>query len=255
MTLDKNGNYRIRTPENIELTFQIAGIGRRVLAHMVDVVIVSSLSFTMYLLTGIIIFVLTQSGANFKSLSEITSTWLFALVIIVSTLLNLGYYLFFEVRWQGQTPGKRWSQLRVIKDNGQPLDFQSAFIRNLIRLVDQTFLLGFVVVLFNGREKRLGDFAAGTLVIQENTRQIQTRPTIPDATVPFINLNKLSPQDFLYIEEYLNRRTALSPSARQQVSQRLAQRYRYLLGDDNATLDADTLLELLHSSYLRAGQE
>ena len=81
-----------------------------------------------------------------------------------------GYFVFFEVIWHGQTPGKRWVGLRVIKEGGYPLGFVDSVIRNVVRLADflpAYYMLGAIVMFIDPRSRRLGDLAAGTLVVRE----------------------------------------------------------------------------------------
>jgi len=242
--------YRIRTPENIELTFQLAGLGDRVLAQLIDLCITTSLFYSLWLLLGVLFFAGTLGGLNLSALSGSLSTFLLAMAIVASGLLNVAYYVYFELRWQGQTPGKRWSGLRVLRDNGQPLEFKSVLIRNIVRLVDQFFGLGLVVILCNAQEKRLGDFAAGTIVVKDSVRPALA-PQIAIEALPFLNLSRLKPQDYVYLAEFLNRRDSLEDSARNRVAERLAQRYAELLEEPLPT-DSEAFLVRIYASY---GQE
>jgi hypothetical protein len=82
------------------------------------------------------------------------------------------YFMLFEIFWNGQTPGKRWLGLRVIRENGYPIRAVDAVVRNLVRIVDALpsgYAIGLLVMLFNARSKRLGDFAAGTIVVREDS--------------------------------------------------------------------------------------
>jgi uncharacterized RDD family membrane protein YckC len=242
--------YRIRTPENIELTFQLAGLGDRVLAQLIDLCITTSIFYSLWLLLGVLFLAGSLGGLNLTVLSESLSTFLVAMAIVASGLLNVAYYVYFELRWQGQTPGKRWSGLRVLRDNGQPLEFKSVLIRNIVRLVDQFFGLGLVVILCNAQEKRLGDFAAGTIVVKDSVRPALA-PQIAIEALPFLNLSRLKPQDDVYLAEFLNRRDSLEDSARNRVAERLAQRYAELL-EEPLPADSEAFLVRIYASY---GQE
>ena len=96
--------------------------------------------------------------------------WLIAAIVLVVFLLRWGYYTVFEAFWNGQTPGKKLCKLRVIRDSGRQITFFESLTRNLIRVVDSLpgfYAIGIVTMLCNRRSKRLGDFAAGTLVVHE----------------------------------------------------------------------------------------
>ncbi|WP_218079924.1 RDD family protein [Anthocerotibacter panamensis] len=252
----KAGFYTIRTPENIELTFRLAGLGERVLAQMVDAFLNFSLNLALWLIFGLLSLAITRSAqVNVSGLGD----WVFALGILSTTCINLGYYLYFETRWQGQTPGKRWSQLRVLRDDGRPLDVQAALVRNLVRLVDQTLFLGLFVMLLNAREKRLGDMAAGTIVIKESTTATLTIPAVAaPVTVPnpLLNISRIKPQDFTYLAEFLSRK-GMEPKARKQVAERLATRYLTLLGEPvlPPSLTAEQFLALVYNAYTHPSED
>jgi hypothetical protein len=101
--------------------------------------------------------------------------WLAGLVLAIYALLNFaifwGYYMVFELGWHGQTPGKRLAGTRVVKLDGSGPGFLEVAIRNLVRLVDflpAAYALGFVTMFLNRNARRLGDFAAGTLVVRHS---------------------------------------------------------------------------------------
>ena len=91
-------------------------------------------------------------------------------MIFAGFLLVWGYFSLFEAFWRGQTPGKRAMKLRVIKDAGRQITLFESLARNLLRIVDYfpgLYLTGVITMLCNKRSKRLGDLAAGTLVVHE----------------------------------------------------------------------------------------
>ena len=123
----------IDTPEQVHLEFVLAGIGSRFMAIFLDVLIEVVLYLLLLLLTGLWI-----AGGVF---GPSRSVWWMALVIFVIFCINWGYYAIFEALWKGQTPGKRWAGIRVIKDSGRPINAFEAISRNLVRAVD--FFPGF----------------------------------------------------------------------------------------------------------------
>src|SRR5947208_5873092 len=96
--------------------------------------------------------------------------WIRAVLTIVYFCLIWGYFAFFEALWKGQTPGKRWAGIRVIKETGRPIDTFEAIARNFLRAVDWFpgfYGVGIVTMLMNSNNRRLGDYMVGTLVIRD----------------------------------------------------------------------------------------
>lgn len=148
--------------------------------------------------------------------------WIVAGLALLSFALLWGYYLLFEMIWNGQSPGKRWVGLRVIKDSGAPISFVDSTIRNLVRLVD--FLpvyygIGVIVMFFNDRAQRLGDLAAGTVVVRERKEvtlasltAASHSPPPPDSPAD-LEVSSLTPDDYDLIVRFLQRRQELANRA------------------------------------------
>ena len=157
--------YTIDTPENIEFAYDIAGIGSRFLAAIID-------TFLIIVAEGIVFF---AAGAitNFTALGEQVSrleSVVAALAGLLAFVILWGYYIIFELVWNGQSPGKRVVGLRRCARGGRPVTFLSAATRNLVRLIDflpAFYGIGVIVMFIDPRARRLGDFAAGTLVVRE----------------------------------------------------------------------------------------
>lgn len=151
----------VLTPENIPLTLEPAGIGSRFGAMLVDLAIQLGIAIAGLIVGGILsIWVDMATG----------STVFTALLIISGFLLLFGYFILFETIWNGQTPGKRAFGLRVVRDGGRPVDFFSVATRNLVRIADflpVSYAIGAGTIFFSPQYKRLGDMAAGTVVIRE----------------------------------------------------------------------------------------
>ena len=158
---DQSDDLVIATPERVAFQYEIAGIGSRFLAQMVDMVIV----FTIGL-------VIAVAAAALGALLNSAQVGLLVGVILGFILLA-GYFLISEAALSGQTVGKRAVRLRVVGDQGQPITLGQAAIRNLVRIVDFLPLLygiGIITLFISGRGKRLGDFAAGTLVVRDRQK-------------------------------------------------------------------------------------
>ena len=159
----------IETPEQVDLRFPVAGMGSRFVAILIDHLI----QFGVYVLIAVAIAIVisgTPDALKVKAELDTAAKWLIAVVVFVNFLLIWGYFALFEAFWHGQTPGKRAMKLRVIKDNGRQITLFEALARNLLRIVDylpSLYLAGVITMLCNRKNKRLGDFAAGTLVVHE----------------------------------------------------------------------------------------
>lgn len=157
----------IPTPENIAVTYEVAGVASRFLATLIDLVIqlvICLFGFMIYRLASSVLLVF---GDIFGGL-----------FIVYYTLVIFAYSVFFEVLWGGRTPGKRLLGLRVIRDGGYPINFMASLLRNLLKFLDFGILPlatplvlcglpGLICIFFSPNYKRIGDYAAGTLVIHE----------------------------------------------------------------------------------------
>src|SRR6266566_26950 len=160
-----SADYTVLTPERVSLQYDIAGIGSRGAAALVDTAI-QALALSVVLI-GL---AATQRSAGFSTGSGALLIGLFALAVF---LVTAGYFMLFEILWSGQTPGKRLVGVRVIRENGYPIRPVDAVIRNLVRIVDWlpgVYGVGVLTMLLNKRSRRLGDFASGTIVIRESAR-------------------------------------------------------------------------------------
>jgi uncharacterized RDD family membrane protein YckC len=211
----------IQTPENVAFGYEVADIGSRFMAAAIDTIFITILQILTLVL---LIFSFTSTGMNLESMGNV-GVWSAALFGLLAFAFFWGYYIFFELIWNGQTPGKRWVGLRVIREDGIPVGLVEVLIRNLVRLVD--FLpfyygIGLVTMFLNSRARRLGDLAAGTLVVMDRkslTLASLEGPSLPPST-PSGGLQKVEPVDGLPVEllddrdlrvaeDYLKRRNRL----------------------------------------------
>jgi uncharacterized RDD family membrane protein YckC len=166
--------YTIETPENVVFGYEIAGIGSRFIGALIDtfILVVALVALGLLLVVGLGL--LGDLDQFFNGDSEPSNNWIAGAVIAAYLLLNFiifwGYYIVFELIWNGQTPGKRVAGVRVIRTDGNAAGFVEIVIRNLVRIVDflpNAYAIGVLVMFFNRQSRRLGDLAAGTLVIKE----------------------------------------------------------------------------------------
>jgi uncharacterized RDD family membrane protein YckC len=149
----------VATPERVSFDYQVAGLGTRALAQLLDLLIMSAILLAV---------VLAASGAAFVTNSQIIPD----LILLFGAFITIfGYFWASEAIWSGQTLGKKALRLRAVGDRGEPLTFMQAGIRNIVRIVDflpYAYGVGLVVLFINGKGKRLGDLAAGTIVVKDS---------------------------------------------------------------------------------------
>ncbi|HVX09847.1 MAG TPA: RDD family protein [Pirellulales bacterium] len=163
----------IVTPENIAFQYRVAGPFRRLPAYLIDVA-VKVLAVIVLLMLNVAFGIVGQVGIGV------------AVGLVAWFLLDWFYGGLFETYWNGQTPGKRMMRIRVVSDEGQPINGWQAVLRNFLRSADAlppviefaelpisfpTYLLGLLTVMMNDRYQRLGDLAAGTMVIIEEPQR------------------------------------------------------------------------------------
>jgi uncharacterized RDD family membrane protein YckC len=216
----------IETPEQTAIEFPLAGIGSRFLAILVDSLIQSALVFVLFLIFLGLGFGFRGGGLGGSSSAAV---WIIAVLIFGYFLLMYGYFMLFESIWNGQTPGKRLTHIRVIKDSGQPITAIDAVGRNLLRLVDQLpfgYGVGVLCAWISPQSKRLGDYVAGTVVVHEKpfeTVAPQWSAPGPASTQQY-GANRLTPEEFALVETFLTRRSALEAGVRYDTASSIVRR-------------------------------
>lgn len=232
----------IDTPEQVHLEFELAGIGSRFMALLLD----SLIQVLMYLVLGITV------GVLMSNLLASARTWVGAVAIAVVFLIYWGYFVLFETFWKGQTPGKRWAKIRVIKDSGRPISAFESMSRNLLRVADMFpgfYGVGVITMILNKQNRRLGDFVAGTLVVHETSDKESALffNTAESTDFIFPQAVKLTLQEAELIEAFLARRLDIPPAVRQQNAQRIAQMVatRLSIPPESRPADNENFLEIL----------
>jgi uncharacterized RDD family membrane protein YckC len=240
----------IETPERVPLEFALASIGNRFLAVAID-------HFIQYLSIFLISwFALSLAGSGFGEVVDAPDRlftempkWTIAVLIVVLFLVFAGYFIAFEWLWNGQTPGKRLLKLRVIRDDGRPLTLWEAIARNLLRIGDAVpgfivpiYSVGLIVIFLSGRDQRLGDIFAGTVVIRERTDEAPTFAETFSSRVTDIaftrvqkisgvnaNVSQLTEREVEVVETFLRRRWDLTDRQRSWMAWRIALPIMYKL--------------------------
>src|SRR5712664_4036331 len=208
----------IETPERVPLHFGLASIGNRFLACAID--------HALQVLTIILMVIAFTLVANYSTFGEHlinAPKWVKAALVVVLFLILSGYFAFFEWIWNGQTPGKRWLKLRVIREDGRPVTFWEAAVRNLLRTFDMMpapfYSIGLISVFISLSDQRVGDMVAGTVVVREREAeapafaQVFASPVSDPALrrsfkpVEFTaSLNSLTETEIEVVETFLRRR-------------------------------------------------
>jgi uncharacterized RDD family membrane protein YckC len=239
MSIGVQETLRIATPEGVSLELPLAGVGSRFVALLVDTLL-QSLAFVA------VIVALIVAGAGGFAEFAVTAVTAFALLFL--------YPVAFELAAGGRTPGKRWSSLRVVCDDGSPVTFRASALRNLVRLVDALpalYLVGAVAIFATRSNQRLGDLAAGTIVVREpRAAALAAEPVDPAAEVsaeelPAWDVSGLSQPDLAALRRFLERRHAIGDAPRSLLARDLADRLRPRLGGVGADVPPERFLELI----------
>jgi len=233
----------IATPEGVQLALPLAGIATRCMALMIDTLIGGAAA---------LIVVLAAAAAGGAAAAAIAS----ASVLLV---FYIGYHVVFEVAGGGRTVGKRAAGLRVVMDGGAPVGLRASLIRNLLLLIEGLTLMyipAMVSVLATRDNQRLGDLAAGTLVVREPRGAPPEfvgppPPAIPPERYASWDVTAIGDQETTAVRSFLERRGELDPGARASLAAQLAARLRPLVAGARAGLHDEAFLEHLAAAKAR----
>ena len=244
----------VETPELVVLSYTIAGLGSRLYAALIDLLICVFLFMAVAVATAILLPRDRIEAALRRDSSQALAA---AVLIIAQFSIIWGYYLLFEALRDGQTPGKRMRHLRVVRDGGFSVGFAASAVRNLMRIVDLqplfTYLVGVGSIAFSKSGKRLGDIVAGTLVVRESfVRQpLTAEPAAPATpTASAVLSAQLNETEFQLLDRWAARRNSLDADRRRQLTEQVARRLAHVLADDG-TSDA-ARLSRLHAAERQA---
>ncbi|MGH9599471.1 MAG: RDD family protein [Terracidiphilus sp.] len=250
----------IDTPELVSIEMPLAGIGSRFIALLVDYLIWCAGAFVLGLLFVAIV-------GSIGAFSRISAQWVVAIAIMLVFLVNWGYFTLFEAFWNGRTPGKRVARIRVIQRSGRAIGIFESMARNLVRFVDQFpgfYAVGVIAMFVTKQHQRLGDLAAGTLVVRDREEEASPwgdsgartftaqifAPAAPAwepqaaLTLPTTGIAKLAPADLEVLEGFFSRRLDMSIETRQALAQRIAAAIQAKYGlEPPAGASVETFLE------------
>jgi uncharacterized RDD family membrane protein YckC len=213
---------RMVTPEAVALEFRTANLGSRILAYLLDMVIVA-----LGILVGLLAVALIGQASD-----VVVPDWV-ALTIVLVLLPGwwLGYFIAFETLWRGRTPGKAALGLRVVTKEGAPVRFRHAAVRALLGIVDFLVMGGFFAVVFillTRDNQRLGDLVAGTLVLRERSALAAPAPVVfgpppgLEAYTSTLDVGALGTEEYLAVRTFLLRAASLPPGPRSALALQLA---------------------------------
>jgi len=240
----------VRTPESIAFSYELAGLGSRFLALVVDQAIQFATLGAIF--TGIVL-AASRFPKHLARVAPVAAEKLgeslaIAFIIAVAFAVLFGYFILSEAVWNGQTPGKRLLGLRVVRDGGYPIDFGASLIRNLIRVGEALvgyYILAAISALISPENKRLGDLAAGTIVVRD-ARLAAPRPLAArDKEATYASTAYVAGEERALIKRFLERRDTLAPDRRKALAAHLAARVRGRMPPDLAGLEDEPLLERL----------
>lgn len=219
-------NLGIATPERVSLELPVAGIGSRTGAYLIDAALIFFFWITLYFAASLV----AQVDEVVLSLSGLAQT----LAVIGLFATQWVFWTACEVFWNGQTPGKRIVGIRVVREDGSPVGFFESAVRNLLRFIDflpMLYAAGVLSMLVTKQNRRLGDIAAGTLLVRQEKIDLD-RYTRAETTPAAVGAVALSSRDTELILSFLERAPSLAPEARTKLASGLVAKYGAGLGDE-----------------------
>jgi uncharacterized RDD family membrane protein YckC len=247
-------SVEVTTGESVAFAYELAGVGSRFFAVFIDFALQVAIAVAGLLLLAWLASPNPAAHAKAGTVGKVVGPLVLTLAIGALFLLFFGYFIIFEWLWEGRTPGKRFVGIRVVRDGGFPVDFTSSVIRNVVRVLE--FSLGFyavsaLVALASPQNKRLGDLAAGTLVVRDARYERVPSLSSPGAERDDPLVRELTPAERDLVRRYAERRAGLNDAARKTVAASIAAVVRPKLAVRFDHLGDDDLLVHLAESALR----
>lgn len=247
----------IESPEKIRFYYKIAHTGTRIGAYILDIVIQGGIIILILLLFFSIGVLGDFLAGDFQFLA-------LAFFYLVYFFLQWGYFTFFELFKNGQSPGKKILRIDVIKADGEPLDVSTIVLRNLLRAVDGFpffhFLGGFISIL-DSKSRRLGDIVSDTLVVHEIRFDLEepkftTRLSSKSTAEPSMGLiTKLDEEELYVIRRFLGERHLLSPVKQKNIAAKLAAGVKKRLNINDDSHDDIIFLEQIYREHSVGGEK
>lgn len=254
-----------QTPENVVVSYPLAGAGSRYLAFVIDMLVIGGIYIGSLLIFGLLMMVLAAFGGEAGVVAEANAAILIGTLAVLSGMGFLLYFVLFELFMEGQTPGKRLLRCRVVMERGFALGAGAVIIRGLFRVFEVMPVFWFIP-LANAKVQRLGDMAAGTVVVMEDTPHVSPMRALLAARDPERivyrfgpdQLSALAPGDVEALEMYCERRETLVPSQRDDIATKLVRgltrRVRHSEPIEKAQ-EEQFIADLLDAHYRREARE
>lgn len=244
----------VRTPEAIAFYYELAGLGSRFLALCVDSIIQVIVLIAIFALAIASTRGVSAIAGSLHLSGKSLGSALIATIVLGFFLLFYGYFIAFEMLWNGQTPGKRLLGIRVVRDGGYPVELGGSLIRNLVRIGE--FAVGFyclsaITMVLSSENKRLGDYAAGTIVVRDRGFEVRDfrswrRAGVGDSQLDAA-LAGLSADELALADRYQARKTTMDPAAARIAAAKIAGVLRPKVGPQLSGLSDDELLVRISS--------
>ncbi len=236
---DFRQHVELETPEHVLLDLEVAGVGSRVLAALVDWIIVGALG--------------AMAIVGFSSIAP-SARWVMAVGVGLAFAIAYGYFTLFEALRDGQTPGKRQLEIRVIRDSGHGVTLAESAARNLLLPIDLMGLIGVILIAVSRKGQRLGDLVAGTLVVRDRpvpvaTGDAATTQVLEAAGQIVAGTPVLSDSEYRLLREFFQRAPDLPAPVVERLAGEIAERLRAGLGP----VRGDTVLAALRSLHAAEG--
>lgn len=233
--LDLRQHHGVETPEHVDVHFELAGVGSRLAAGLLDLLLV---------FLGLVLLVIVWSTLGGTSFSGgVAQGWLTALLLLLGFAFVWGYFTLFEALNGGRTPGKQALGIRVVMDTGRSITPPAAVIRNLARFIDSYFPIPFapalIVMFLHPSNKRPGDMAAGTIVVRDRpTDWVLGAATRAEEAPVETGPPLLSEDEFRLLDRFLGRLNDLTPEVQTRITYDLVRRFEGRIPRRNADAQA-----------------
>jgi uncharacterized RDD family membrane protein YckC len=239
----------ITTPEGVELSLTLAGVGSRFMAAVVDALIEGAVLIAL----ALIVFLSDGFGGG-ESVA-------FAIYSVATFLIVVGYDVAFEVLASGRTPGKRWNGIRVVRTGGQPIGFLASASRNLLRVIDflpSFYLIGIVSIFVTSKNQRLGDIVAGTVIVRELRADAKSPLSTYSAPIRMASgvawdVSAITAEEIATVRSFLERRYDIASDARVELATTISGRLRPKVAGVPDDMHPEPFLELLARAKAERG--
>jgi uncharacterized membrane protein SpoIIM required for sporulation/uncharacterized RDD family membrane protein YckC len=240
----------VETPEHVSIGYELADLGSRFTAMLLDYLLIVAGYFGMWL--GVI------AIGRAIGVSLVTGVGV-GIAIFVAFVLQWGYFMLFEGLRDGQTPGKRRMGIRVVQDGGFPVTMRAAAVRNLLRVIDilppPSWAVGGLSMMLHPQTKRIGDLTAGTVVVRDRSGQPIPEEAARGQAAP-LGPPRMTDEEFAAVAMYASRRAALEGPVRADLSRKLLERVGGHFAEDARRwqMSPDTFLVTVHDEELARRQ-